>query len=66
MFRHRFRHTMTSPPPPAFVVVPLGWLPPVAPAQWAYVQALYQLAFAQAEQVVRPSIVERDLLGVWN
>jgi hypothetical protein len=66
MFRHRFRLTMTPPPDPAFVVVPLSWLPPVTPAQWIYVQALYQWAFAQAQKVVRPSVVERDLLGVWN
>ena len=65
MFHHRFRHTMT-PPIPAFVVVPLCCLPAVAPAQWAYQQALYQWAFDQAQRVVRPSILERDLLGVWN
>ena len=66
MFRHRFRQTMTPPPNPPFVLFPLGHLPPVAPAQWLYQQALYQWAFAQAQQVVRPSIVERDLLGVWS
>ena len=66
MFRHRFRHIMTPPPIPAFVVVPLTCLPPLSPVQWAYQQALYQWAFDQAQRVVRPSIVERDLLGVWN
>ena len=67
MTRHRFRHIMTPPPPNvAFVIVPLDCLPPLAPAQWLYQQALYQWAFAQAQLVVRPSILERDLLGVWN
>jgi hypothetical protein len=66
MFRNRIRQAMTSPPEPAFVLVPLCWLPPVVPAQWLYVQALYQWAFEQAQQVIQPSILERDLLGVWN
>jgi hypothetical protein len=57
---------MTPPPNPPFVLFPLGHLPPQTAAQWLYQQALYQWAFAQAQQVVRPSIVERDLLGVWN
>ncbi len=29
-------------------------------------QVLYQLAFAQAQEAARPSLPERDLLGVWN
>ena len=66
MFRNRFRQTMTPPPNVAFVLVPLASLPPLTPAQWIYQQALYQWAFAQAQQVMRPSILERDLLGVWN
>ena len=66
MSRNRIRHAMTPPVAPAFVLVPMSWLPQVAPAQWVYVQALYQWAFAQAQEVVRPSILERDLLGVWN
>jgi hypothetical protein len=66
MFRNRIRSTMTPPPDPAFVIVPLIWLPPLAPAHWVYVQALYEWAFTQAQEVTRPSILERDLLGVWN
>ena len=66
MLRHRFWHTMTPTPNPAFLLVPLAILPPIPVAQWVYQQALYQWALAQAQQVVRPSIVERDLLGVWN
>jgi hypothetical protein len=27
---------------------------------------LYQVAFAQAQEVARPSLPERDLLAVWN
>jgi hypothetical protein len=29
-------------------------------------QQLYRLALEQAQAVARPSLVERDLLGVWN
>jgi hypothetical protein len=29
-------------------------------------QQVYQMAFQQAQAVVRPSLLERDLLGVWN
>lgn len=29
-------------------------------------QSVYQLAFEQAQAVVRPSLLERDVLGVWN
>jgi hypothetical protein len=29
-------------------------------------QQIYQLAFQEAQAVARPSILERDLLGVWN
>jgi hypothetical protein len=34
--------------------------------QWAWQCALYQWAFNEAQAVVQPSILERDLLGVWN
>ena len=34
--------------------------------QWAIQQMLYQLAYEQAQAVARPSLPERDLLGVWN
>lgn len=29
-------------------------------------QMIYQLAFQQAQAVVQPSLLERDLLAVWN
>jgi len=32
----------------------------------ARTQQLYRQAFEQARAVVRPSLPERDLLGVWN
>jgi hypothetical protein len=34
--------------------------------QFAFQQALYAWAFARAQEVVRPSLLERDLLAVWN
>ena len=50
----------------AFVLVPLTALPASSPDQAAYQKALYEWAFAEAQAVVQPSILERDLLGVWN
>jgi hypothetical protein len=43
----------------------VAWFPvPADLACWQ--QGLYQWALAQAQAVVRPSILERDLLAVWN
>jgi hypothetical protein len=54
-----------APAPGAFVLCPVGL--PLVPAGYAlWQQALYQWAFAQAQEVVRPSLPERDLLAVWN
>jgi hypothetical protein len=52
-----------APNPCAFVIlaVPAGSLD-----QWAVQQWLYQRAYEAALAVVRPSLLERDLLGVWN
>jgi len=70
MFSHRFRKAMqpetTPPAPAAFVLVPCWNLPAASAAHWTYQQALYEWAAQQARDVMRPSIVERDLLGVWN
>jgi hypothetical protein len=52
--------------PEAFVAIPVAALPPLTPEQMAYQAALYQMALEQAKAVVRPSILERDLLAVWN
>jgi hypothetical protein len=68
MQRHRFREQLEQPRFPraqapavnasAFCACPWSL------AQWQ--QHIYQLAFAEAQAVVRPSLPERDLLGVWN
>jgi hypothetical protein len=75
MHRHRFldlveqRHLPTPLAQPlntsGFCMCPLG-LVPGAGASMAWQQRIYQLAFAEAQAVVRPSLPERDLLGVWN
>ncbi len=54
-----------APPATAFVVCPVGCLPTSA-AQWCVQQAVYAAAFAEAQAVVRQSLPERDLVGVWN
>ncbi len=55
-----------TPSPSAFLLCPVVWFPPVPAAYGHWQQDLYQWALAQAQAVARPSIVERDLLGVWN
>ncbi len=71
----RFRLPPASPPaaPPApspsgdaFVCYPTGFFLPVNPAIAAWQQALYQWAYEQAQQLLKPSLAERDWLGVWN
>jgi len=44
-----------------FVLVPVACLPGAAPSL-----GIYQQALKEAQAVARPSILERDLLGVWN
>jgi hypothetical protein len=44
------------------VPVPPGW----TYEHLIWQQWLYQQAFAIAQEVVRPSLPERDLLAVWN
>ena len=65
----RFR--LPAPPPPApsmdaFVMYPLASLLPSGQDNSAWQRALYEWAFAEACAVVQPSLLERDLLGVWN
>ena len=58
---------LPQPPMPlnaaSFVLVAV---PFVSIEQWTAQQWLYQRAFEVAQAVARPSIIERDLLGVWN
>jgi hypothetical protein len=71
MFTNRLRlepRRPAAPPAPnsdAFMFCSTSCLP-VTPdfAQWQ--QALYQWAYEQAREMLRPSLVERDWLGVWN
>ncbi len=55
-----------SPSEQAFVACPAAMLPGVTPEQYQAQLALYAKAFEQAKAVAQPSLVERDLLGVWN
>lgn len=58
------------PQPPAPQVSPQAFflfpLPVCCPAQLAIQQWLYQQAFEKAKAAARPSLIERDLCGVWN
>jgi hypothetical protein len=51
------------PTPGSFVALPFPWL---IDARLAWPACIYQRAFEEAQAVVRPSLLERDLLGVWN
>ncbi len=70
MLFHRFSSAVParavadpSPAPGAFVFCPMVMHSP-AHCQWQ--QGLYEYALAQARAVVRPSLLDRDLLAVWN
>ncbi len=52
--------------PAGFLMCPTALFPGAGPEQWLVQQWLYQRAFEIAQAVVRPSLLERDLLGVWN
>jgi hypothetical protein len=70
-FATKMQFPLPQPPAPTwtpqtFVLCPLPFPQAVSAAQWAVQQWVYQCAFEQAQAVVRPSILERDLLGVWN
>ena len=62
---------LPQPPVPqslmtGFVLCPLAQLPPMSTQQLMLQQMLYHQAFQEAQAVCRPSILERDLLAVWN
>jgi hypothetical protein len=75
MFRNRITTMLEPEPirlpqppmPPmnscAFVLVAL---PAASIQQWTMQQWIYQQAFAAAQAVCRPSILERELFGMWN
>jgi hypothetical protein len=75
MHSHRFlhaleQHPLPQPPrpavaPTAFILCPIAWQA-MLPAQQCFLLAIYQAAFQEAQAVARPSLPERDLLGVWN
>ncbi len=55
--------TAAGPSPAGFMLCPV---PYGSPAELLWQQELYRWALAQAEAVVRPSILERDPLAAWN
>ena len=73
MFFNRLRSAVPAQPvanlapsPTAFLFCSPLTLPFATPAPSQWQQDLYAWALAQAQAVVRPSLPERDLLGVWN
>jgi hypothetical protein len=76
MHRHRFLEQLNRLPLPqpqahpiptsAFCACPLSLMAGLSVATMQWRQRIYQLAFEEAKAVVRPSLPERDLLGVWN
>ncbi|HWG41651.1 MAG TPA: hypothetical protein VN688_02615 [Gemmataceae bacterium] len=55
-----------APSPEGFLLCPLGGLPVCSAEHSQWQQSLYEWALAQAKAVVRPSLLERDMLAVWN
>jgi len=45
---------------------PVAVLQMLSPVQLLYQSAVYEMAFAQTQADLRPSLPERDLLAVWN
>ena len=75
MFRNRITTMMNEPEPIHLPQPPVPFnaagfvliaVPIIGVQQWTMQQYIYQRAFELAQAVVRPSILERDLLGVWN
>jgi hypothetical protein len=68
MHRHRLalgadHYRIPNPPAPPPAAAHFCALPVAGPAG---LLQIYAAAFALAQAVVRPSLPERDLLGVWN
>lgn len=60
-------YRLPRPAAPAFTGANFTLCAVAAPtALWCCQQALYLLAFEQAQAVAQPSLLERDLAGVWN
>ncbi len=64
-------YRLPQAPPPAiapgsFMVCPLALVQSWTPAQLYFQSSIYQIAFDQARVAVQPTLLERDLLGVWN
>jgi hypothetical protein len=55
-----------APVPAAFVVCPLVLVSNTNILHQLWQEAVYRLAYEQAQAAARPSILERDLLAVWN
>ena len=75
---HRFQHLLVednSHPSPAaeaplvpagFMICPLAVVQAFPNIYQSMQFAIYQHAMELAKQMARPSILDRDLLGVWN
>lgn len=64
-------YRVPDPPVPAitpagFILFPMAFLPALSAEQQVIQLWIYQRAFEEAQAVARPSILERDLLAVWN
>ena len=77
MASHRFRNLLrenrlspsfaSQPSLKGFICCPASVLQTLQGQQLSrQQQQIYQMAFQEAQAVARPSILERDLLGVWN
>ena len=54
------------PSPRGFIFIPFTWGRAASLEQQQAQQGIYQMAWENAQAMLRPSLPERDLLGVWN
>ena len=69
MNRNRLRLPRPAAPavsPGAFLLYPVMCIPFACAAQALWIESLYSQALEDAREAARPSLPERDLLGVWN